>query len=154
MIRFHPLPPDAARHYRAGGHDANGQPPERLISDGVGYPCRHCLKITPKGRGVLLVAHRPFPAPQPCAEIGPIFLCEDNCGAPAAGPDRPAMLSAPDYILRGYDARDRIFHGTGRVVATDAIGREAEATLADPRVRYLHLRSARNNCYQLRIDRG
>ena len=45
-------------------------------------------------------------------------------------------------------------YGTGAVVPTGRIRAEAEARLSDPRVAYLHLRSARNNCYQLRIDRA
>jgi uncharacterized protein YdeI (YjbR/CyaY-like superfamily) len=36
----------------------------------------------------------------------------------------------------------------------DRLEAEAEARLADRSVAYLHVRSARNNCYQLRIDRG
>ena len=63
------------------------------------------------------------------------------------------MLASPDYILRGYGADDRIVYGTGGVVATGMILARAEALFADPRVAYLHVRSARNNCYQCRIDR-
>ena len=43
---------------------------------------------------------------------------------------------------------------TGAVVPTDQIAHEAEARLADARVAYVHVRSARNNCYQVRIDRA
>jgi len=66
----------------------------------------------------------------------------------------PEILTSPDYILRGYNAQDRIVYGTGAIVPTDRIRAEAEARLSDPRVAYLHLRSARNNCYHLRIDRA
>ena len=31
---------------------------------------------------------------------------------------------------------------------------QAEEIFADERVDYIHIRSARNNCYQARIDRG
>lgn len=154
-IRYTPIPTDIVRAYQAGGRDANGQLPERKISEGGGNPCRHCLEMIPEGAEMLVLAHRPFPAPQPYAELGPIFLCADPCtaggGAEAALPE---VLQSPDYILRGYGADDRIVYGTGAVVPTAEIPAEAEARLADPRVAYLHLRSARNNCFQLRIDRG
>jgi hypothetical protein len=65
----------------------------------------------------------------------------------------PEILSSPDYIIRGYGPDDRIVYGTGAVVATGRIIAEAEARLADPRVAYVHVRSARNNCYQVRVDR-
>jgi hypothetical protein len=155
-IAFIPMPTEIARRYQAGGPDANGQPPERAISDGPGTPCRHCLKNIPKGAGMLILAHRPFPAPQPYAELGPIFLCADpeTCIAPEPSDALPEVLASPEYILRGYSAQDRIVYGTGAVVPTARIAAEAEARLADPRVAYVHVRSARNNCYQVRIDRA
>lgn len=153
MIRFTPIPTETVRAYQSGGPDANGQAPERHISDGTGNPCRHCLQMIPKGAVMLILAHRPFPAPQPYAELGPIFLCADACAA--GGGDRiPAVLGSPDYIIRGYSAENRIVYGSGAVVPTPHIPAEAETRLADPRIAYVHIRSARNNCYQLRIDRA
>lgn len=153
MIRFTPLPTDIARAYQAGGLDANGQLPERQVSDGGGNPCRHCLQMIPKGAGMLVLAHRPFPALQPYAEVGPIFLCADPCAA-GGGAHLPEILASPDYIVRGYGSDDRIIYGTGGVVPREAIAARAEALLAEDRVAYVHVRSARNNCYQCRVDRG
>ena len=150
-MRYVAIPTELARHYQRGGPDANGQPPERKIAEGNGNPCRHCLKMIPEGAGMLVLAHRPFPAPQPYAEVGPIFLCADACEA-GGGEDLPEMLASPDYIVRGYGADDRIVYGTGGVVASGSIAARASALLADARVAYVHVRSARNNCYQLRID--
>jgi hypothetical protein len=133
--------------------DANGQVPEWKVSDGGGNPCRHCLRMIPAGAGMLVLAHRPFPAPQPYAEVGPIFLCADACEA-GGGEALPEMLASSDYIVRGYGPDDRIVYGTGGVVATGQIAARAEDLLADPRVAYVHVRSARNNCYQMRIDRA
>ena len=56
--------------------------------------------------------------------------------------------------MKGYSADDRIVYGTGRIVPTGEVEAYAEAVLADPRVAYVHVRSARNNCYQMRIDRA
>ncbi len=150
-IQFTPIPTDVVRAYQAGGPDANGQMPERAVSDGDGNPCRHCLKMIPKGADMLVLAHRPFPALQPYAEVGPIFLCADRCDA-GGGDALPEVLSSPDYILRGYGLNDRIVYGTGAVIATSEIAAQAASRLADPRVAYVHVRSARNNCFQLRID--
>jgi hypothetical protein len=151
-MRFVAIPTDAVRAYQAGGPDANGQVPERKVSDGGGNPCRHCLKLIPEGAGMLVLAHRPFPAPQPYAEVGPIFLCADACEA-GGGEAVPEMLASSDYIVRGYGADDRIVYGTGGVVATGAIPARAAELFGDARVAYVHVRSARNNCYQVRIDR-
>lgn len=152
MIRFAPIATATVRTYQAGGPDANGHPPERQVSDGGGNPCRHCLAMIPQGAAMLVLAHRPFPAAQPYAEIGPIFLCADACEAGGGGA-LPKMLASPDYIVRGYGANDRIVYGTGAVVPTATLAAEAAARLTDARVAYVHVRSARNNCYQCRIDR-
>ena len=152
-IRFHPIPTDLVRALQAGAPDANGQLPERHVAEGTGNPCRHCLAMIPDGAGMLVLAHRPFTAPQPYAEMGPIFLCADACEA-GGGEAVPEMLTSPDYIVRGYGADDRIVYGTGGVVKTDAIPARAEALLADARVAYVHVRSARNNCFQVRVERA
>ncbi|MEO8243294.1 MAG: DUF1203 domain-containing protein [bacterium] len=150
-MRFTPIPTEIVRAYQTGGLDANGQLPERKLSDGGANPCRHCLQMIPEGAEMLVLAHRPFPALQPYAELGPIFLCADACDA-GGGAEIPAVLASPDYIVRGYGADDRIVYGTGSVVPTGRIAAEAAARLADARVAYVHVRSARNNCYQVRID--
>jgi hypothetical protein len=152
-MKFTPIPTAIVRAYQAGGPDANGQLPERQQAGAGANPCRHCLRLIPEGAQMLVLAHRPFPAPQPYAEIGPIFLCADPCAA-GGGEDLPEMLASPDYILRGYGADDRILYGTGAVVPTGQIAAEAALRFKDAKVAYLHLRSARNNCYQLRIDRA
>ncbi len=54
-------------------------PPERRTSNGVGVPCRHCLRNVEAGRDYLILAYRPFPALQPYAETGPIFLHAEPC---------------------------------------------------------------------------
>lgn len=151
MIRFTAIPTAAARAYQSGQPDANGQTPERQISEGGGNPCRHCLQMVPAGAAMLVLAHRPFPAPQPYAEIGPIFLCADPCQSGTRA-DLPDMLDSSDYITRGYGADHRIVYGTGGVTPTADVPARAAALLADPRVAYVHVRSARNNCFQLRID--
>lgn len=152
MIRFTPIPTETARAYQSGAPDANGQTPERHISDGGGNPCRHCLGMIPKGAGMLVLAHRPFPAPQPYAEIGPIFLCADAC-KPGGGPDLPAILNSPDYIVRGYGPDDRIVYGSGAVTPSAQITTRAADLFSNARIAYVHVRSARNNCFQVRIDK-
>ena len=152
-IRFIAIPSEVVGAYRSGGADAYDLSPERAVSSGAGNPCRHCLDNVPEGADMLILAHRPFPALQPYAETGPIFLCAEDCAA-WAGDGIPPMLASADYIIRGYSADDRIVYGTGRVALTTEIETEAEKLFADPKVAYIHVRSARNNCYQCRIDRA
>jgi hypothetical protein len=151
-MRFTAIPTDVVRHYQAGGADANGQVPERRVTVSEGYPCRHCLKLIPKGAGVLILAHRPFGALQPYAEVGPIFLCADACEA-GGGEELPEFLASPQYIVRGYSADERIVYGTGAVVPTQDIPARATALFENPGIDFVHVRSATNNCFHCRIDR-
>ncbi|MBR7560245.1 DUF1203 domain-containing protein, partial [Mycobacterium tuberculosis] len=79
--------------------DANGQTPETHVSDGDGTPCRHCLQNVKAGDKYLILSHRPFPAPQPYAETGPIFLHAEACERYAETADMPDMFrKTSDYI--------------------------------------------------------
>ena len=151
-VQFLPLPTETATAYWNGGPDAYGMSPEQAVSDGVGVPCRHCLSGVMAGEAYLILAHRPFPDLQPYAETGPIFLHAAPCPA-YAGPGLPPMLESRDYIVRGYDNRDRIVYGTGAVTPTGEIAGYAEALLERTDIAYVHVRSARNNCYQCKIVR-
>ena len=149
------IPTETAMALRAGGLDANGQPPERALSNGQGNPCRHCLHQIPEGAEMLIVAHRPFPDPQPYAETGPIFLCAADCDR-WQGPGLPPVLAegAEDRLLKGYSPDNRIVYGLGRIVGRAAIADQARTVLGDPRVAYVHVRSSTNNCFTCRIDAG
>lgn len=151
-IRFVALDSALAHALQSGGQDANGQVPERLVAKG-GEPCRHCLSPIAAGEAMLVVAHRPFPALQPYAELGPIFLHAASC-AQGGGPALPRFLQSPRYIVRGYSAADRIVYGTGAIIDTPAIPAHAQAMLEDDTIAYCHVRSATNNCYHCRIERA
>ncbi|TPN66644.1 DUF1203 domain-containing protein [Mesorhizobium sp. B1-1-1] len=152
-IQFKALPTQDVRALQRGGPDAYGNTPERKVSDGDGMPCRHCLKNIADGDDYLILAYRPFPKLQPYAETGPIFLHAQECERAAESQALPEILDSPDYIVRGYGTDDRIVYGSGGVIATDAIAARAEALLERDEIAYVHVRSARNNCFQCRIER-
>lgn len=152
-IRFAPIPTAAARAYRRGEPDAYGLAPERAVSDGQGNPCRHCLRNIAQGAGMLILAHRPFPSLQPYAETGPIFLCAEDC-APWQEDGLPPIFRKPEVrrLVKAYGRDDRIVYGLGRIVPAADVGEAASALFRDPRVAYVHVRSATNNCFICRID--
>jgi hypothetical protein len=152
---YHAMPTEDAEAIWQGGADSYGLPPETIRSTGSGYPCRHCLQNIDAGEDVLVFAYRPFPEPQPYAETGPIFLHARRCGRYLAEEIKPPVLqTSPDYILRGYSQDDRIVYGTGKVIPKDDIEGYAASLFAKDDIAYIHVRSARNNCFQSRIDRA
>lgn len=152
-VRFSAMPTEIARAYQRGGLDANGQGPEHRISDGNGVPCRHCLRMVPRGAPYLVLAHRPFETLQPYAEVGPIFLCANECDPGSVADVLPPFLVAASYIVRGYDPDERIVYGTGRVTPTPEIIASCERLLARPGIAFVHIRSATNNCFHVRAER-
>ncbi len=152
-IRFHAMPTADAETLWNGGADAYGNLPETMVSDGPGHPCRHCLKNIDEGESLLVFAYRPFPSLQPYAETGPVFLHATPCPRYDCQEVLPPILSSPDYIVRGYGPDDRIVYGSGAVTPTEEIAARAEQLLKRSDIAYVHVRSARNNCYQCRIEK-
>jgi hypothetical protein len=153
-ILFRAMPTEDAEILWNGGTDAYGLAPETMTSQGSGYPCRHCLQNIEEGEELLVFAYRPFPGLQPYAETGPIFLHARRCDRYVANEIQPPVLqTSKDYILRGYGEDNRIVYGTGAVIATDDLVTYAQGLLVRDDIAYIHVRSARNNCYQCRIDR-
>lgn len=154
-LKISPIPTEHAESYWNGGLDAHGMMPERRVSDGMGVPCRHCLRPVMQGEAYLVLAYCPFPQAQPYAEVGPIFLHAEPCGAYRKSEAVPAMyLDGEPRILRGYDRDNRILYGTGKVVPPPDMADYAEELLCDQAVAYVHVRSSANNCYAFRIDRN
>lgn len=145
---FEPMDEATATRLRAGGTDSYGNPPEHRISDGTGVPCRRCMQMVGRDEPYLVAAWRPFSLLHAYAETGPVFLHADRCSPGEVAPDGlPDFLTSPDYILRGYDADERIVYGTGGVTDRGAIPARIAELLATPQVKAVHIRSSRNNCY-------
>lgn len=155
-IAFIALETEQVRALQNGAPDANGQTPERHTSDGDGVPCRHCQRDVGEGEAYLILNYRPFPALQPYAESGPIFLHAEPCERYAATEKAPEMFykNGRRYLIKAYYANDRIAYGTGTIVEPRDMAHAAARILERPEIAYVHVRSALNNCYQLRIERA
>jgi hypothetical protein len=101
----------------------------------------------------LIVAHRPFRGLNPYTETGPIFLAAEDQPGAAPGAALPAFLSSPTYVVRGYGRDERIIYGTGAVTPTPEIPAVCRALLARDEVAFVHVRSATNGCFHVRVER-
>ena len=152
-LKFIALKTQQLHRLRTQASDANGQPPEVSVSDGEGNPCRHCLGEIARNKPMLILAHRPFETLQPYAETGPIFLCAEDCTRYPQSAGVPALYQNREMLIRGYDLRERIIYGTGKVIDMASIHSEASRLFADPQLAFIHVRSSTNNCYHFRIER-
>ncbi|MGB7288075.1 MAG: DUF1203 domain-containing protein [Salaquimonas sp.] len=154
-LKFIAMETILANQFRNDGLDAYGQVPKRAISDGKGNPCRHCLKDIPQGAGMLIIAHMPFKSKHPYAETGPVLLCSEECEPYGSRGTMPEVISGrQEFILRGYSSEELIVEGTGRVILTGKLVSYASELLDIPSVTSVHVRSASNNCYFCKIEKG
>jgi len=151
---FTAIPNSHVRNIRGNQPDANGQIAQRIISDGGGNPCRCCLDEIPAGMEMLVLAYRPFQILNPYAEIGPIFLCSECSEYNEISHIPPVLRNRPRHLFKGYSTDDRIVYGTGEIVETNDLIQYLTKTFANPLVAYIHVRSALNGCFTLRIDRS
>ena len=153
QIEFHALPKHAVAAIRQSGTDHLGLPVEQCAPDAEGFLCRHCLSTIGPDQPYLTLAYRPFETLNPYSETGPLFLCTD-CEQAAPTAQAPAVLNAPNYLIKGYTADERIRYGTGVIVPNAELATRARAILADPEIAFVDVRSAANNCFQCRIKRA
>jgi hypothetical protein len=144
---------EEAERIRAGGPDAHGQPALRRLAEGPANPCRHCLALIAEGDEKLVLAYRPFAAPHPYAETGPIFLHASPCQRYASESPPPWFVFLEPALVRGYGEDDWIRYDTGRVVPGRDLDGVTRSILGDPSIRYVHIRS-KYGCFQCRVDRG
>ena len=155
QISIKPIPTPDARALQAGGPDAHGYPAERHTSDGSGIPCRHCLEDVAVGEDYLILAYSPFASAQPYAETGPIFLHQKTCQAYSEQTHLPPEILRRELVLmKAYGSNHRIVYGKGCLISPVDILNRAVQLLSEAGIAYLHVRSAYNNCYSFRVDRG
>jgi hypothetical protein len=152
-LKYIALATDQVQRFRAGEPDANGQRPEISVSDGDGNPCRHCLREIEGSKSMLILAHRPFSAVQPYAELGPIFLCAEDCRRHPEMGGVPELYRDREMLIRGYGYDERIIYGTGKVISMTALAEESSRLFECNQLWFIHVRSSTNSCYHFRIER-
>ncbi len=152
-LRVRGIASDFVNLIRRDGPDAHGQPALRTRAQGLGNPCRHCLQLIAEGDEMRVLAHRPFDRAQPYAEVGPIFLHQQDC--PAYDSEQlPAWFAfLQPALVRGYGMDDWIRYDTAQVLDGSQLAGACQQILADPAVAYVHVRS-KFNCFQCRVERA
>ena len=64
------------------------------------------------------------------------------------------LKNTESYLIRGYDAQDRIVYGSGQVTKTAQIELAIKNGFSNSTIDYYHMRSASNNCFQAKVTRS
>lgn len=154
-IRIVPLREDFLVKVRKDGLDDQNQPVERFAAEG-GEPCRDVLRRASPGEGLVLASYCPFSRPGPYKEYGPVFVLAEPSGEVVDLHALPLPRgAATDYlgeqfVLRGYDARERIVDAMLSTPRT--CERDLARLLEAPRVAFVLVRFAAYGCYGCRIE--
>jgi hypothetical protein len=146
-----PIPSSVAEQIRATLRDDFGNVLKAVESEG-GAPCRHCLRLTVPGERVILFSYRPFAAPCPYQEIGPIFIHADGCARFEGDRRFPEAFRERPGIVRPYTARHEIADAQ-EIARPGQLLDAATRMLEIPDVSYVHVRSLTRGCYLFRIER-
>jgi hypothetical protein len=150
-FRIVPLPREVAHAARQARCDSFGNA-LTVLRDGQPHQCRCCLQLSLAGEGVILLAYRPFPSNQPYAEVGPIFVHEQDCYPYQDVSAYPPGFPRKAVVLRAYNDRDQIVGA--QAVAERRVEEVIKEMFEDEGTAYLHARNLGYGCYMFRIDRA
>lgn len=153
-FRCLPMETEAARRFRATGRDDRGGQVHVRPVDRPGFPCRHCLRLGRPGETMLLAS---WDLPKPLGAYwtpSPVFLHAHDCARSETLDALPETVTANALVsLRHYDAEGMCLYDLGVVVP----GAEAEAALrdrlADARVAFVNIHTAKPGCWLTRVER-
>jgi Protein of unknown function (DUF1203) len=159
-FRVHAISSGTLDDIRRAGQDQFGNELRPIVDDEGGSPLRCCLRRTAPGETVYLIAYRPFTAPGPYAETGPVFVHASACpgyreaGAyPASYRDWPTMVFRPYRHHAGLNcdaiAYDAIQMGDGPTAEKLII-----SIFADPTIKFIHTRNVHAGCFMFAITRA
>jgi hypothetical protein len=148
------IPTEVAERFRRTGLDDRGQPVHRRVVDGPGFPCRHCLQLGEPGE-VMLLASYDLPHPQGVYWTpSPIFLHEHACQRfETANEIAPIVLANGIVSVRSYDAEELCLYDLGGVANGPEAAPLLDRALADPRVRYINIHTARPGCLLTAVEK-
>ena len=152
-FRCVPMPTATAERFRQTDIDDNGNTLRRIVSDGGGAPCRHCLRNAGAGE-VMLLGSYSLPAPLGIYWTpSPIFLHVNVCPHYKRENDIPEIVRTRLVSVRSYDANNGCIYDLGEVVEGTAIDLVVNRALADLRTKFINVHTARPGCLLCRIER-
>ena len=153
-FRCIPIPSETAGRFRRTGRDDRGNTLRRVVADGPGFPCRHCLQLAEPGEAVLLGSYD-LPRPRGIYWTpSPIFLHEAECPrADAANTVAPIVRANGLVSVRAYDGADLCLYDLGHVGLGADVDAPLERALADPRTAFVNIHTARPGCLLSRVER-
>ena len=146
---------DSAARFRATHRDDRGGAVHVRPVDGPGFPCRACLRLGQPGETMLL-ASWDLPLPQgPYWTPSPVFLHAQACPHTVLEDRLPETVTVDTLVsLRHYDAEGLCLYDLGVVLDGQGAEPALRERLADKRVAFVNIHTARPGCWLARVEKG
>jgi hypothetical protein len=145
----------SARRFRTTRRDDRGGAVHIRPVDGPGFPCRHCLRLGVPGETMLLAS---WDLPRPLGPYwtpSPVFLHAHDCERAEVSDTLPETVVVNSIVsLRHYDAEGMCLYDLGVVLPGDQAEAALRERLADPRVAFINIHTARPGCWLCSVERG
>jgi Protein of unknown function (DUF1203) len=129
-----------------------GHPARVELAAGYG-PCRHCLRDFKVGQeSRILFTYDPFYELKLHPLPGPIFIHAEACPRFVDEGKFPEDLRSHRLTFAGYGAGRSLL--CERLVEDGEVDSAIDEMLAQPDVRFVHVRDTEAGCYDLRIERA
>jgi hypothetical protein len=127
-----------------------GFPAHREVAAGRA-PCRHCLRLRPNEEEFLLFTYDPFQELGVPPLPGPVYIHATNCDRRADTKSIPEEYRGRPLTFCAYGENRELLKESRLSAGSE--DEEAQKLFANPRVRYIHVRSTDAGCYLFRLDR-
>src|SRR5262249_30720757 len=129
-----------------------GHPASVSVATGYG-PCRSCLRTFEIGSDSrILFSYNPFEGLDSYPSPGPVFLHENSCESFASDQAFPETLRNLPLTFEGY-GEDRWIVARERA-SEEGIEPAIDRLLANPIIKYVHVRNTEAGCFIARVERG
>jgi uncharacterized protein DUF1203 len=149
-----PIEPTAARVIRESETDTFGNSIRKSICADDGKPCRECLGNGVAG-DVMLLASYALPRPKGLYWTpSPIFVHEKACNRYEQVNHIPDTVRTRLVSLRSYDHDHQCVYDLGVVVEGHQAAEPLRRALADPRVAFVNIHTAKPGCLLCSVERA
>lgn len=134
-----------AERYRTARVDDFGHRIQRVDGRET-YPCRHCLREAPGGKGMLLLSHQ---APEPRSVYGhltAIFLCAHPCTRFEEPDVVPQIVRNRHVSLRAFRSDGMMLYEANELIEGEGHGAAIRRIFDRDEVAYINAHTAKAGC--------
>ncbi len=122
-----------------------------IVDKKPGFPCRVSLQDAEVGEEVILLPYQHHQTHSPYRSAGPIFVRKNAATASLSTNEIPKMLEKRLLSIRGYNKYGMMKEA--HVCEGQSLREILDKIFADASIDYAHIHSAKQGCYNCKVER-